>query len=52
MQPAIYRLLELYQHAQESGGEEIDPQEYRELMRQCSSWDKTAMLPRDFYVSI
>ena len=53
MQPGIHRLLELYDP--ESGSaqqnEELDPREGREIMRQCRSWDKTGMLPRDFYVS-
>ena len=53
LQPGIYRLLEL--HHPESGSEqpsdELDPRELREIMRECGSWDKTASLPRDFYVS-
>ncbi len=54
MQPAIYRLLELYDPESDNAqlNEELDPREERELMRQCGSWDKTGMLPRDFYVSV
>jgi len=53
MQPGICRLLQVYNP--EAGGaqqnEDLDPREGREIMRQCGSWDKTGMLPRDFYVS-
>ena len=53
LQPGIYRLLEIF-HSDpdnEKPNEEIDPREQREIMLQCSSWDKSGTLPRDFYVS-
>ena len=53
LQPGIYRLLEIF-HSDpdnERPNEEIDPREQREIMQQCSSWDKSGTLPRDFYVS-